>query len=869
MSAGQLPPPGTVLRKYDRHGAVRCEAVVGEGGQVIYRGVTYSSISAAAKVAAGDIGLAARSCDGYAFFGLKGRTDAAPRAPRPASAAPSAPPQAPLASLLLPLPVRWDELPPALPAVNRNEISAAASAPIASALQGVYAREEGAERVLVLATPRTALIEPAAERAPITDEILLEAVFNHGKHGRADASGAPIDSDCACRGTTREKTCAESGCGFCRAAQSMARLTGSAPSSLYREPRSVLDEEVSQVRFPSDKTAVLSLAPDIDAPSSVDLRQRGAELVQSLDDPASAGARQALDFAYGNLACSTRHKPDRETFRRLWAERKLPAKEFDAWAASRTWWDRVSVDDPPLPERYGEPCVLHGKPVQYNIGDGLRCADCLPQELADKVPDEAEEIAPSAPSSEAADSASVSAIAATPTTLACNMIVGHKADFDRDKDGRVVGVEHGDEIECGKLAVKQIAGDPRTRLCAECAVVWEADRFGELEPIVPAEPAGATVADLAPIIDEQARAESAQADASTQGGITEKMAPPEPPAVIEPPAPEPPAPLGLIASTVDPRDFLGQRVREVWVAWAREQPDPKPSWLLPWAELAESYREVDRRIGEALFKMGAEAEAFTTRITAASAHSTLAELRDALFAAVEGDVDPDEQLVDTLKRIVRERDAARAIKRTLEEATSRLVDVNDEMGQAMFFGGPEDDSKAWGELAAEANAALDECRKLLPKANAKAAPGETREPTFTLGEVMTILGNLVGDQVKCGACMEVAFTGATTSAHECAKRRRALGSITRHEPDEIEKILNRWASRAREDYNLSDEARAVLQTCFKEMAEAYVGPDPTGVEETGQGPTSEAPSTETVSSAEDERHQGADIVASPSEDHHE
>lgn len=110
---------------------------------------------------------------------------------------------------------------------------------------------------------------------------------------------------------------------------------------------------------------------------------------------------------------------------------------------------------------------------------------------------------------------------------------------------------------------------------------------------------------------------------------------------------------------------------------------------------------------------------------AASAHSTLAELRDALFAAVEGDVDPDEQLIDTLKRIVRERDAAWAGKRALEEATSRLVDVNDEMGQVMFFGGTEDDPKAWGELVVEANAALDACRKLLPKATAKAASVES------------------------------------------------------------------------------------------------------------------------------------------------
>ena len=46
------------------------------------------------------------------------------------------------------------------------------------------------------------------------------------------------------------------------------------------------------------------------------------------------------------------------------------------------------------------------------------------------------------------------------------------------------------------------------------------------------------------------------------------------------------------------REFMGQLVREVWEEWAREQPDPKPSWLVPWNELPEPLREVDRRIAE-------------------------------------------------------------------------------------------------------------------------------------------------------------------------------------------------------------------------------------------------------------------------------
>ena len=48
------------------------------------------------------------------------------------------------------------------------------------------------------------------------------------------------------------------------------------------------------------------------------------------------------------------------------------------------------------------------------------------------------------------------------------------------------------------------------------------------------------------------------------------------------------------------RETLGRRVREVWVAWAKTQHEPKASWLLPWEELDERDREVDRQIGETI-----------------------------------------------------------------------------------------------------------------------------------------------------------------------------------------------------------------------------------------------------------------------------
>lgn len=46
------------------------------------------------------------------------------------------------------------------------------------------------------------------------------------------------------------------------------------------------------------------------------------------------------------------------------------------------------------------------------------------------------------------------------------------------------------------------------------------------------------------------------------------------------------------------RDSLGALVREAWVRWAETQPDPKSSWLVPYAQLGESDKEADRQIGE-------------------------------------------------------------------------------------------------------------------------------------------------------------------------------------------------------------------------------------------------------------------------------
>jgi hypothetical protein len=63
-------------------------------------------------------------------------------------------------------------------------------------------------------------------------------------------------------------------------------------------------------------------------------------------------------------------------------------------------------------------------------------------------------------------------------------------------------------------------------------------------------------------------------------------------------------PAGKPGDPAEPRLAAGMLVRQVWVEWAKEQPRPKLSWLLPWDRLDAGQQEVDMRIGEALWSAG-------------------------------------------------------------------------------------------------------------------------------------------------------------------------------------------------------------------------------------------------------------------------
>jgi hypothetical protein len=54
------------------------------------------------------------------------------------------------------------------------------------------------------------------------------------------------------------------------------------------------------------------------------------------------------------------------------------------------------------------------------------------------------------------------------------------------------------------------------------------------------------------------------------------------------------------------RDQLGRLVREEWIAFARERGDSKPSHLVEWEALDAVNKEVDCRIGTALYLLGVD-----------------------------------------------------------------------------------------------------------------------------------------------------------------------------------------------------------------------------------------------------------------------
>jgi hypothetical protein len=96
--------------------------------------------------------------------------------------------------------------------------------------------------------------------------------------------------------------------------------------------------------------------------------------------------------------------------------------------------------------------------------------------------------------------------------------------------------------------------------------------------------------------------------------------------------------------TAEERDKLGEVVREVWIQWAREQPTIKESWVVPYYQLSEPSKEVDRRIGETLFSAGEAQGISKGREEKASELATLQKQRDMMISMLQGHAFTDDEL---------------------------------------------------------------------------------------------------------------------------------------------------------------------------------------------------------------------------------
>lgn len=99
------------------------------------------------------------------------------------------------------------------------------------------------------------------------------------------------------------------------------------------------------------------------------------------------------------------------------------------------------------------------------------------------------------------------------------------------------------------------------------------------------------------------------------------------------------------------------QVRAIWIEWAKEQVKPKPSWLLPWEQLTEAEKEVDRRIGEQLAYVGMRIEREGAAIEERRGGASAAiEPRDQLDSAAQLRAQADELEAEAVTLALKEAD---------------------------------------------------------------------------------------------------------------------------------------------------------------------------------------------------------------------
>lgn len=94
------------------------------------------------------------------------------------------------------------------------------------------------------------------------------------------------------------------------------------------------------------------------------------------------------------------------------------------------------------------------------------------------------------------------------------------------------------------------------------------------------------------------------------------------------------------------REHLGRALRAAWLAWARRQPNPKPSWLLPWEDLPAEHQEVDMCMAEAVLARVLELRDLSPELA-----SAVTSISDAVIVRVLQPRERSPELADAEERL--------------------------------------------------------------------------------------------------------------------------------------------------------------------------------------------------------------------------
>lgn len=212
------------------------------------------------------------------------------------------------------------------------------------------------------------------------------------------------------------------------------------------------------------------------------------------------------------------------------------------------------------------------------------------------------------------------------------------------------------------------------------------------------------------------------------------------------------------------RDTLGRMVREAWVRWAETQAAPKPSWLLPYDDLAEADKEADRQIGETIARWTLIGDAAASGRSPAGTKTDAEHFGDILrneavrLRAKADDLDPDRRSQpETISQYVSIDRGMKAVADDCREAAKEYAKM---AGSGRRLSA-ETVANAYIRIADS----IDAARLAVPSTElppAKPKPSRWPQP----GDKMRFLGQN-GYQSELEAAMKIFTVGNEYTVHAC------------------------------------------------------------------------------------------------------